>query len=303
MKLQRDSSRTAYLVCLLLALQCTCFVRAESFTYPTATEYQFIVGDLVNVSWDVVTSRVSLYEVCNTKIPLLLNVTNPYSYVWNATRDKYRESGCAFELDSLDMFGILNPPVLTSVKIGVSKRQEDDPPPEFYNLYDPTSSTSSSTSSTTSMKTTSSATSATSTSTSSSHATSTAAAETTAASASSIPATSDNGSGLTVAEKVGIGLGVPLGVLAISTAGALGFLYRRRSQMGGGLDETSNSDQPASSGMVEVVKPPWDPRISRTETVIAELPSPSFDMEGIPEEANHRPITEVMGTPRSELST
>ncbi|RAK84487.1 hypothetical protein BO79DRAFT_158351 [Aspergillus costaricaensis CBS 115574] len=289
MKLQRDPGRTAYLVCLLLALQCTCFVRAESFTYPTAKEYQFIVGDLVNVSWDVVTSRISLYEVCNTKISLLLNVTNPYSHVWNATRDKYRESGCAFELDSLDMFGIFNPPVLTSVKIGVSKRQKDDPPPEFYNF-------------TTSMKSTSSTTLATSTSTSP-HGTSTVAAETTAASASSIPATTDDGNGLTVAQKVGIGLGIPLGVLAMSTAGALGFLYRRRSQMGSGLDETPNSDQHASSGMAEAVKPPWDPRSSRAETVIAELPSPSFEMEGISEEANHRPISEVMGTPRSELST
>lgn len=233
---------------------------------------------------------------------ITVNVTNPYSYVWNATRDNYRESGCAFELDSLDMFGILNPPVLTSVKIGVSKRQKDDPPPEFYNLYDPTSSTTSSTSSTTSMKSTSSATSATSTFTTYSHATNTAAGETSAASYISAPVTTDTNSGLTVAQKVGIGLGVPLGVLAISIVGALGFLYRRRSQRGSGLDKPPNSDQPISSGMVEAAKPPWDPRISRAETVIAELPSPSYEMEDISEEANQRPISEVMGTPRSELS-
>ncbi|PYH63793.1 EGFR-like transmembrane domain-containing protein [Aspergillus vadensis CBS 113365] len=301
MNLQRDPGRTAYAVCLLLSLQYNCLARAESFTYPTAKEYQFIVGDLVNVSWDVVTSRVSLYEVCNTKIPLLVNVTNPYSYVWNATRDKYRESGCAFELDSLDMFGILDPPVLTSVKIGVSKRQKDDPPPEFHNLYDPTSSTTSSTSSTTSVKSTSSTTLTTSTSTSSSHATSNAAADITATPSTPAPATTDTNSGLTVAQKVGIGLGVPLGVLAISIVGALGFLYRRRSQRSG-VDEPPNSNQPASSGMVEAAKAPWDSRIPRAETVIAELPSPSFEMEGIAEEVNHRPISEVMGTPRSELS-
>ncbi|PYH33946.1 uncharacterized protein BO87DRAFT_59338 [Aspergillus neoniger CBS 115656] len=230
---------------------------------------------------------------------ITVNVTNPYSHVWNATRDKYRESGCAFELDSLDMFGILNPPVLTSVKIGVSKRQKDDPPPEFYNLYNPSSSTSS----TTSMKYTSSATSATSTFTTYSHATNTAAGETSAASYNSAPATTDTNSGLTVAQKVGIGLGVPLGVLAISTVGALAFLYQRRSQRRSGLDDVPNSDQPTSSGLVEAAKAPWDPRISRAETVIAELPSPSFDMEGISEEVNHRPISEVMGTPRSELST
>ncbi|EHA25000.1 hypothetical protein ASPNIDRAFT_55190 [Aspergillus niger ATCC 1015] len=263
-----------------------CLVQAESFTYPTATEYEFIVGDLVNVSWDVVTSRVSLYEVCNTKISLLLNVTNPYSYVWNATRDNYRESGCAFELDSLDMFGELDPPVLTSVKFGVSKRQKDDPPPEFYNMYNPTSSTSSTTS-------------ATSTSTSSSHGTSTAVAETTAA--SSIPSTADNSSGLTVAQKVGIGLGVPLGVLAMSIIGALIFLYRRRSQRARGLDETPNSDEPTPSVMVGAAKDTLNTRMSRAETVIAELPSPSFNTEGMEEVSNHRPMSEIMGTPRNEL--
>ncbi|RDK45867.1 hypothetical protein M752DRAFT_210129 [Aspergillus phoenicis ATCC 13157] len=290
MMFQRDSGRTAYYVCILLVLQYRCLVQAESFTYPTATEYEFIVGDLVNVSWDVVTSRVSLYEVCNTKISLLLNVTNPYSYVWNATRDNYRESGCAFELDSLDMFGELDPPVLTSVKFGVSKRQKDDPPPEFYNLYNPTSSTSSSTSSTTS---------ATSTSTSSSQGTSTAVAETTAA--SSIPSTADNSSGLTVAQKVGIGLGVPLGVLAMSIIGALIFLYRRRSQRARGLDETPNSNELTPSVMVGAAKDTLDTRMSRAETVIAELPSPSFDTEGIEEVSNHRPVSEIMGTPRNEL--
>ncbi|OJJ69838.1 hypothetical protein ASPBRDRAFT_208555 [Aspergillus brasiliensis CBS 101740] len=302
MRLQRDSDRFAYFVCILLALQYRCLVQAESFTYPTATEFQFIVGDLVNVSWDVLTSRVSLYEVCNTQVPLLLNVTNPYSYVWNATRDNYRESGCAFELDSLNMFGNLDPPVLTSVKFGVSKRQKDDPPPELYNFYDEVSSTSSSTTSSTSSATpatsTSSTTSATSTFTSSSHNTSTTVAETTAA--SSIPATTDNG-GLTVAQKVGIGLGVPLVVLAISTVGALIFWYRRRSQRGSGLDE--NPDEPTSSGMVDAAKAPLDHRMSRAETVIAELPSPSFPMEGIEEVVNHRPISEIMGTPRNELGT
>ena len=83
MKLQRYPGRTAYLICLLLPLQYRCLARAESFTYPTATEYQFIVGDLVNVSWDVVTSRVSLYEVCNTKIPLLCRYTyNCHQWTW-----------------------------------------------------------------------------------------------------------------------------------------------------------------------------------------------------------------------------
>lgn len=184
------------------------------------------------------------------------------------------------------MFGNPDPPVLTSVKFGVSKRQKDDPPPEFYNLYNPTSSTSSTTS-------------ATSTSTSSSQGTSTAVAETTAA--FSIPSTADNSSGRTVAQKVGIGLGVPLGVLAMSIIGALIFLYRRRSRRARGLDETPNSNESTPSVMVGAAKDTLDTRMSRAETVIAELPSPSFDTEGIEEVSNHRPVSEIMGTPRNEL--
>ncbi|GKZ46285.1 hypothetical protein AbraIFM66951_009206 [Aspergillus brasiliensis] len=204
------------------------------------------------------------------------------------------------------MFGNLDPPVLTSVKFGVSKRQKDDPPPELYNFYDEASSTSSSTTSSTSSSTSSttsetstSSTTATSTFTSSSHNKSTTVAETTAA--SSIPATTDN-SGLTVAQKVGIGLGVPLVVLAISIVGALIFWYHRRSQRGRELDHFPNSDEPTSTVMVDAAKVPLDYRMSRAETVIAELPSPSFPMEGIEEVVNHRPISEIMGTPQNELA-
>ncbi|RAL04510.1 uncharacterized protein BO80DRAFT_398788 [Aspergillus ibericus CBS 121593] len=277
--------RIAYLVCLLLALQERGFVRAEGFTFPTSTEYEFIVGDLVNVSWNVVTSRVSLYEVCSSAVALDMpvNVTNDYSYVWNATRDNYRESGCAFELEPLDYNGDPNPPNLTSVLFGVSKRYSGDPAPVSYNFYGTTSTTTS----------TATATSSTSSTTS------TAVAETSAA--SSIDPAVARKSGLTVAQKVGIGLGVPLGVLAIAVlGGALALLYRRRSRKQRNSEHYPNTDQAASPMMVEEAKVPSDPRMSRAETLIAELPSHS-DLGGIDEMEDNRPISELMGTPRNEL--
>ena len=62
--------RIAYLVWLLISLQDRWLVRAEGFTFPTSTEDEFIVGDLVNVSWNVVSSRISLYEVCSSAVAL-----------------------------------------------------------------------------------------------------------------------------------------------------------------------------------------------------------------------------------------
>jgi hypothetical protein len=45
---------------------CTTRIQAGNFTFPTPSEYRFIVGDEVNVTWDVVTPRISLYEECGT---------------------------------------------------------------------------------------------------------------------------------------------------------------------------------------------------------------------------------------------
>lgn len=56
------------LICLpLLAL--APLVRAEGFTYPVGDTI-FIEGDLVNVTWDIVSPRISLYESCAEAIPL-----------------------------------------------------------------------------------------------------------------------------------------------------------------------------------------------------------------------------------------
>ncbi|PYI00454.1 hypothetical protein BO78DRAFT_330011 [Aspergillus sclerotiicarbonarius CBS 121057] len=285
--------RIAYLVCLLLTLQDGCSVRAEGFTFPTSTEDEFIVGDLVNVSWNVVTSRVSLYEVCSEAVPLELNVTNDYSYIWNATRDNYRESGCAFELEPLDYNGDPNPPNLTSLMFGVSKRYSDDPAPVSYNFYG-TSSTAATSSTSSLTVITGTHTFASTTST-----VSTAVAETSAA--SSIQTAIVQKSGLTVAQKVGIGLGVPLGVLAIAAVvGVLAFLYRYRLRKQRDSHHFPNTDQAASPMMVEEAKVPSDPRMSRAETLIAELPS-HHELGGIDEMDDNRPISELMGTPRNEL--
>lgn len=37
-----------------------------SFTFPTTAEDQFIVADLVNVTWDIAVPRLALYETCGT---------------------------------------------------------------------------------------------------------------------------------------------------------------------------------------------------------------------------------------------
>lgn len=42
-------------------------VSAGNFTFPTDFGSRFIVGDQVNVTWDVVTPRISLYEYCGAE--------------------------------------------------------------------------------------------------------------------------------------------------------------------------------------------------------------------------------------------
>lgn len=46
-------------------------------TFPTQ-QITFLVGDLVNITWDVPSSRFSLYEICSTSIPL--QCTSPYNW-------------------------------------------------------------------------------------------------------------------------------------------------------------------------------------------------------------------------------
>lgn len=181
---------------------------------------------------------------------------------------------------------------------GVSKRYSDDPAPVSYNFYGTaTTSTTTATSSTASLTVITGTHTYTSTSTTGTI--STEVAETSAA--SSIQTAIARKSGLTVAQKVGIGLGVPLGVLAIAAiVGALAFLYRHRLRKERSSEHFLATDQAASPMMVEAAKVPSDPRMSRAETLIAELPSHS-DLGGIDEMDDNRPISELMGTPRNEL--
>ncbi|PCG89577.1 Hypothetical protein PENO1_103840 [Penicillium occitanis (nom. inval.)] len=51
-------------------------VHAQGFTFPTQ-QITFLVGDLVNITWDVPSAQFSLYEICFTLIPL--QCTSPYS--------------------------------------------------------------------------------------------------------------------------------------------------------------------------------------------------------------------------------
>ncbi|PYH86735.1 hypothetical protein BO82DRAFT_428120 [Aspergillus uvarum CBS 121591] len=299
---------SSLLLFLLLSTSQLCLVHADGFTFPTDDVYQFIVGDLVNVTWDWVSPRISLYEVCSTAVLLESNVSDTQSYVWNATRDNYKESGCVFELVPLTDDGTPNPPNLTSVIIGVSKRYTNDPAPTSYNFGGTSSSTA--TSSATAFLTTTKASSFTTTTT----------AEPASATISSSTAnetpTAIAKTGLTTAQKVGLGLGVPLGVLALSLAGALIFMYRRRQRRrreGGSSaqlplppsqQQSSEHLYYAVPPMAEQPKSPFDgsrmSRVSGAETLIAELPAA---VEAQSERGDSlRPVSELMGTPRNELT-
>jgi hypothetical protein len=56
---------------LLLSLICLALVNTESFLFPADTPVPFIEGDLVNVTWNVVTPRLSLFEVCGYNVSCL----------------------------------------------------------------------------------------------------------------------------------------------------------------------------------------------------------------------------------------
>ncbi|RAL08480.1 uncharacterized protein BO97DRAFT_446121 [Aspergillus homomorphus CBS 101889] len=300
--------RNSLLVAWILVTPHWSLVRAEGFTFPNDGNDRFIVGDLVNVTWDIVSARVSLYEMCATAVLLESNVSNTESYIWNATRANYRESGCAFELVPLTADGSPNPPNLTSVLFGVNKRYSNDPSPTSYNfggttfptttLSPPATSTSASTLATTANPYTGTAEPASATATSTS-------------STANEPTALAKG-GLTVAQKVGIGLGVPLGVLALSLVGALVFMYRRRRLRQGRVVEQEQPPPPppqdyyaAVPSMAPMAEPPKDPfnaaRMSRAETLIAELPAADMEVES-ETRSGQRPVSELMGTPRNELT-
>ncbi|RAH43570.1 uncharacterized protein BO95DRAFT_444952, partial [Aspergillus brunneoviolaceus CBS 621.78] len=299
-------ARSSLLLSWLLTTSQQCLVRAEGFTFPTTDVDEFIVGDLVNVTWDTVSPRISLYEMCATAVLLESNVSNTQSYVWNATRDHYTESGCAFELVSLTDEGSLILPNLTSVPFGVDPRYTNDPAPTSYNFGDtPSTATSAVLTNTLSSSTTITANPYT--------ASAEPASATTSSSTPNESPTAIAKGGLTTAQKVGVGLGVPLGVLALSLAGALLFMYRRRQRRGRGDGSSAQLPLPPPQqqhlyhsvpAMAEQPKSPFDgsrmSRVSGAETLIAELPA--ADVEAASEMGDSlRPVSELMGTPRNEL--
>jgi hypothetical protein len=255
-------------------------VHAQGFTFPTQ-QITFLVGDLINITWDVPSVRFSLYEICFTSIPLqctspysafylthrpnttcsfLANVSNTHSYIWNATRDHYRESGCVFELEPLYGDGSWQVPNFTSPFFAVDMGFAGGPRPTDWNFGG--SSVATTTMMATVMMTP----------------TPTPSSVTSSASASSTASASSQ-SCLTFAQKTGIGVGVSLGVMLACLLGFLFIRYRRR-QTNNNEDVTEQHDPIPKTD----IKPPatsTNHHASRTETLFSEFSAQATMRMGI----------------------
>ncbi|KAL4787059.1 hypothetical protein BJX76DRAFT_354471 [Aspergillus varians] len=246
-----------------------------NFTFPTEAKNRFTVADLVNVTWDVVAPRISLYESCGNDDRMIQEqIMNNYSYVWTATRKGYVESGCNFMLQPFTADRESYGNNITSILFGVSKRYTSDPSPVTYNFINNT--TPSTTASSTSLATVGTSEPTTPTSTSGvSH-------------------------GLSNTSKLGIGLGVPLGVLFLAVAIGAFIIYRRRACQKK-TQEITATGQP-SDGLaplpVFMSKDPYNTRLSQTETIAtsSQLSSNNQISEG-----TERPLSELMSAERAEL--
>ncbi|KJK64256.1 hypothetical protein P875_00138354 [Aspergillus parasiticus SU-1] len=263
-------------------------IAAGNFTFPTESESRFIVGDQVNVTWDVATPRISLYEECGTQQWIIAqNVVNKYSYVWSANRDVYRESGCYFELESLTSEGKPNgDDNVTSVVFGVSKRYHDDPSPTSYHFASTsaTSLTGTSTPATTSSSESPGAVAATGVS-------------------AANPSAENSSGGLSSAAKIGIGLGVPLGFLLLALGVGSFHFFRRRRLRESSPDVAepvwhSQSTTPLPGGFVDGSNTAKNVRGSHTDTIISELSSENYRSR---DERQTHEVNELMGVERSEL--
>ncbi|KAL4949081.1 hypothetical protein BDW69DRAFT_175206 [Aspergillus filifer] len=258
-----------------------------NFTYPTATEYRFIVADLVNVTWRVTAPVVALYELCGTTERLLQEpLANNYSYIWTATREGYVESGCEFMLQPFTAEHESYGNNITSVTIGVAKRYTDDPPPVSYNFVNVSSSSTTTTTTTTTSPTP-------------------LATDDTSESSQPTASTpeSQKGTGLSATGKLGIGLGVPLGVLLVAAiVGAIVF-YRRRKRRRTIREIPSATSQLEWGGGVLSPNFGYKPedeqqmRLSQAETA-ARFSQLSSDQRT---QGNERPRSELMSTERAEL--
>ncbi|KAE8383311.1 hypothetical protein BDV26DRAFT_303567 [Aspergillus bertholletiae] len=264
-------------------------IAARSFTFPTNAEHRFIVGDQVNITWDVVTPRISLYEECGAETWIIaLNVVNKQNYVWTANRDIYRESGCYFELASLDSEGEPDgQDNVTSIVFGVAKRYHDDPSPTSYHFASTLATSLTATSTLTTTTTTSTESAATGASV-------------------AIPSAEPSSGGLSSAAKIGIGLGVPLGLLLLAVAvGLFRFLRRRKKSREKSPDDPSlvchsDSITPLPGGFVDGSNASKAMRASHTDTIISELSSENYETRDV---RRTREINELMGVERSINTT
>ncbi|KAB8276977.1 hypothetical protein BDV30DRAFT_235224 [Aspergillus minisclerotigenes] len=261
---------------------------AGNFTFPTESERRFIVGDQVNVTWNVVTPRISLYEECGTQQWIIArNIVNKFSYVWSANRDVYKESGCYFELESLTSEGKPDGQEnATSVVFGVSKRYYADPSPTSYHF----ASTS--------------ATSLTSTSTPATTSSEFAGAVTATGVSAASPSAEESSGGLSSAAKIGIGLGIPLGFLLLALAVGSFHVFRRRKRLREHSPDVAepvwhpDSTTPLPGGFVDGSNTAKNVRGSHTDTIISELSSENYRSR---DERQTNEVNELMGVERSEL--
>ncbi|KAE8136637.1 hypothetical protein BDV38DRAFT_271976 [Aspergillus pseudotamarii] len=255
---------TTLIIALILRIE---GVSAENFTFPTDFGSRFIVGDQVNVTWDVVTPRISLYEACGTEQWIISqNVVNHYSYVWIANRDVYKESGCCFVLESLNSQGKpAGQDNVTSVVFGVAKRYHDDPSPTSYHFASTSATSLTGTLTPTTTSSTESAGVVTAT-------------DVSAAS----PSTEHSRGGLSSAAKIGIGLGIPLGFLLVALSVGLFHFIRRRKRLQDNSPEASepvwhpDGTTPLPGGFVDGSNTTKNVRGSHTDTIISELSSENY---------------------------
>lgn len=199
--------------------------------------------------------------------------------MWTATRKGYVESGCKFKLQpftaELESYGNN----ITSALFGVSKRYTSDPSPVSYNFAN-TTETEAETEAETERSTPS------------------------ATDLSSEPATtptSNASHGLSKASKVGIGVGVPFGVLLLSFLIGAFIIYRRRSRRKE-IREITATNQPGDA-MAPLptfgLRDPHHTRLSQAETIgtISQLSSDNQRTQ-----TTERPPSELMATGRAELA-
>lgn len=184
---------------------------------------------------------------------------------------------------------------VTSILFGVSERYTDDSAPKDYNFA-----------TTPSAKTvflTSTLSQATSTSSSTASLSDTSATTT---STSSSSAASSSG-GLSTSSKIGIGLGVPLGVLLL--VGAIGafFFFRRRARRDTADTPPINSDGDGLAALPFSEKNPHQRHLSQTETLTSSQPSSDYwkstmrDSQMSEMHGRDSQISELMSTERVEI--